>query len=372
MKGTIEHSSITEEQAIKITIEKGYNGSEYKTAAWKQRQCLKPDRTLSGLIGKLETIYNHVEFVGTGKKRKYILKDKKNEVSEREFNYKGSIPTHEDEVMTEYIFNHLLNYTSDYTKAYKGWAKEIGFINPNSLIIEDMIKVIKDLHYGINMIYNPNEVVSIFLQTLNVRNKDIIEKSFQRLEKDNRIKVTEIYNIKDVDGQYKTITQTEYNTFTTHIGEFLKQYDVSYYAYTQSLNSIHKTKKIKEVINYVNDYLLNHFNIEYFFKSFKVLVIDKEIKREVSKEEFNAAYFQRLIKLTMDRQEKENYKDSISFWKKFYLINTLSLLKHIKVSGIDVLLQEQKEQYINKLDEFSLDTLIHNELDINEQLIHIF
>jgi hypothetical protein len=374
MKGNIDHTVFSEEQAINITIENGYNGSEFETTVWKQRQCLKPNRTLEALISKLKTIYNLVEVEGTGKKRKYILKDKKSNITEREFNYKGSVPTPEDEIMTEYIFNHLLTYKNEYTKSYKGWAKEIGFIDTEKLSIYDMVSQIKNLHYGFPRIYNPKEVVSVFSQTLSTRNKDIIEKSFNRLAKDNRIKVTEVYNVRHINGEYGTITELEYNTFINCINDFLEQYDTTYYAYSQALTSIHKSKKMKDLINDVNDYLMDHFSIVFFFKTFKINVVNRTIKTDITKEEFNVAYFKRLIQLSEDRQSKDTYKDTITFWKKFYLINTLTLLKYINVTGIDELLHEQNKMYLSKLDEFDLDANIHNlETDmINEEIRHIF
>jgi hypothetical protein len=58
-----------------------------------------------------------------------------------------------------------------------------------------MVNEIKDLHRGFPIIYNPKEVVSKFIQTVNKRNKDVIEKSFQRLEQ-GRIRKTEYSMLK--------------------------------------------------------------------------------------------------------------------------------------------------------------------------------
>lgn len=371
MKGT-ELSSFTEEQAIYFTIENGYNGAEFETVAWKQRKCLKPDRTLKGLISKLETIFNNVEVTGTGKKRKYILKDKKLHITERQFNYKGSIPTPEDETMTEYIFNKLLSYPEGFNKSFKGWAKLLGFIEPDQLSLEDMIKEVKHTHYNFPVIYNPREVVSVFLQTLNTRNKDIIEKSFQRLEKEKRIQVAEIYNIKYLDGTYSTITQLEYETILSYITTLLDSKGISYYAYSQSLTSLHKSKSMKQVITEVDEYLEHYFGIDYLFKSFSITITDKTIKKEIAYGEFNSAYYNRLIKLTHERQEKKEYKDSIVFWRRFYLLNTLVLLKHLKVTETDEYIHIQKQQYIDQVDDFHNDLMINNfESDIDKEIRRI-
>ena len=359
---TIDNETIfTEEEAIQITIEHGYDGSEFETSVWKQRGCLKNNGTLKTLISKLETIYNNVEVVGKGKKRRYILTDKKDKVSERALNYKGSVATIEDEIMKEYIFNQLLKYENGVTRSYrsyKGWAKILGFIDIETLNVEEMIQTIKELHFGLPFIYNPKEIVSKFIYTLDIRNKDVIEKSFNQLEKEGRIKVEEVYMFKTIEGEYEEVWLETYEEAEEYVRDFLESKDVSYYAYIQSVNSFHKSNKMKEIIKEVKELLTNEFGIKYFFKSFKVTVLDRTVKKEVSKDEFNHAYFQRLIKLSKNRQGKEDYKNSTSFWKRFYLLNTLILLDHI---GVDVSesLKEEKKLYSGKLDEYYLDYSIY-------------
>lgn len=347
----------TEQQAINITIEHGYDGSELNTSVWKQRGCLQKDRTFKALISKLETIYNHVEVIGTGKKRKYILTDKKDQQTERTFNYKGTVLTPQDEIMQEYIFNTLLKY-DNYKQSYKGWAKLIGFIDTEPFAPEEMIKEIKNIHTGFPTIYNPKEAVSIFIQTLNIRNKDIIEKTFQRLHKANRIHVTEIYNYKYIDDKYEQVTQSDYELTLQYIKEFLEEKGISYYAYSQTLTSVHKSKKMKKVIRQVEEYLSNNFEIDYIFKTFHINILDRTIKQQVTKEQFDNAYYDRLIKLSIDRQSKNTYIDSVSFWRRFYLLNTLSLLKYIGINTGDLLEQEMKT-YSEKKQDYDTDLTIH-------------
>lgn len=369
------YNVFTEEQAIKITIKHGYDGSEFQTSAWKQRGCLKPDRTLEGLISKLKTIYESVVVEGRGKKRKYILNGKKDEVKERKFNYKGSVATVEDEVMKEYIFNYLSKH-SGFTQSYKGWAEVLGFPDTSNYSFDKMVQQIKKLHLGFPTIYNPKEAVSKFIQTINTRNKDVIEKSFQRLEREGRIKVSEVYNIKTIEGKFEEIDKEEYEKLESFLHEMLKSYDITLYAYTQAVTSIFKSDKMRNIVNEINQQLAAEFNIKYFFKSFKVDVLEKTIKKEVSKEEFIQAYINRLIKLSKNRQNKDDYKNSISFWKRFYLLNTLTLLKFNGFNGTDELISKEKKLYLDKIDDFILQVMINlheknkkekvDEFDINK------
>lgn len=366
-------NTFTEEQAINITIQHGYDGSEFETDIWKSRGCLKPNRTLEALISKLNTIYNHVEVEGKGKKRIYILVDKKDLVEERQFNYKGKVATTEDDIMKEYIFNSL-HTKSDFTQSYKGWASVLKFPNTDKLSIEEMVYRIRDLHSGFPIIYNPKETVSKFIQTVGIRNKDVIEKSFKRLEEEGRIKLTEVYNFKTIDGVYEEVTEFEYQETQGYLNKFLQSKDVTYYSYSQSVSSFYKTKKMKQIINQVNEYLSKEFEIEYFFKSFKVEVLNPEVKQEVTIDEFNQAYVKRLVKLTTDRQDKNNYKNSLYFWKRFYLLNTLTLLKFMDVDGIDEVLAKEKKLKTDKVDAFALDVMIHHfDSDVErEKIRHTF
>lgn len=95
---------------------------------WKTRGCLSPNRTLEALTRKLKTIYEIVEVEGKGKKRKYILKDKKEVVNEREYNYKGSVPTVDDYTMKEFIFSYLINNRIKSPKTYNKWGEEFGLL----------------------------------------------------------------------------------------------------------------------------------------------------------------------------------------------------------------------------------------------------
>jgi hypothetical protein len=364
-------SICNEEEAIKITIEHGHDGAEFQTSVWKNRGCLKPNRTLEALISKLKTIYNSVEVNGNGKKRRYTLTDKKDQVSKREFNYKGSIATPEDNVMKEYIFNRLLKNRGEYTQSYKHWAKLMNFPDTTLLSISELTKTIKDLHYGFPTIYNPKEVVSHFIQTMNTRNKDVIEKSFKRLENEGRIKCEFVYNFTMVDGKYREVHQIEYELAQAYLKEFLSIKDITYYSYIQSVTGLHQSSKMKRIIREVEEFLADHLNIKYFFKSVKVEVIDKTVKRECKTEEFNQAYYQRLIKLTKERQEKENYQTSLSFWRRFYLINTLTLLDYLKVNGVSEMIKEEKKLMIDRIDNFSIDLMIYqDELKKKREKIH--
>jgi hypothetical protein len=355
----------SEEEAINVTIANGYDGEEFDTEAWKTRGCLKSNGTYKKFISKLETIFNHVEVTGKGKKRIYILKDKRNEVTERKLNYKGKVPTEQDEIMKEYIFNQLIQKRngSDYT--YSLWAKELGFINTDLLDVKEMIKSIKDLHYG-SIKYNSKDIVSKFISELSNRNKNVIEKSFQRLVNEGRVVLSETYYFKTIEDELVEVDEEQYIDARQVVTEYLKGEKITYYAYSQSVNSFYKTDKMKQVIKEVDELLNKLLEIKYFFKSYRVVVINPDVKYEVSKDEFHRAYFQRLVKLIQQRQGKDTYMSSISFWKRFLLLNTLYLIDYIGIKDHELLLKKQMKRRSDDMEVYSIDLTIY-EFEKQEQ-----
>jgi hypothetical protein len=342
----------TEEEAINVTIDNGYEGEEFETEAWKTRGCLKSNGTYKKFISKLNTIYNHVEVEGKGKKRIYILKDKKDKVSERELNYKGKVPSDQDDIMNEYIFNQILKGKNGTNFSQSIWAKELGFINPDKFDIKGMIESIKYVHHGMNLKYNSKEIVNKFILELKNRNKNIIDNSFKRLGKEGRIVVTPTYLFKTIENEMVEVTEEQYSEAQSIRNECLEGLDIKPYFYSQALNGFHNTKKMKAAIEEVNECLEKQLEIKYFFKSYRVVVVDETIHKEITEEEFNHAYFQRLVKLIQDRQLKANHQESMSIQRRFLLLNSLTLLDYIGIKEFEIMLKKEKKMKSEKMEKY--------------------
>jgi hypothetical protein len=227
-----EKVTFTEEEAINITIENGYDGSELETAVWKSRGCLNPTRTMDALIHKLETIFHTVEVKGKGKKRIYTLKDKKVEMTEREFNYKGTVPSDEEEAMKEYIFNVLLKTGVGNARPYSAWVRDFNFFQQNSFSDKSLIEEIKELHIGV--LSNSKEIVYEFINAINNYNKSLVENSFRRLEKEGRITRSISYVLKNSDGSYEVVDEERYEEVNTFKKELVETYNIKYSQYIQA------------------------------------------------------------------------------------------------------------------------------------------
>jgi hypothetical protein len=348
----LESNTFTEEEAINITIEHGYDGSELNTAVWKDRGCLNPTRTLDALINKLETIYHTVEVSGKGKKRKYLLKNKKEEMTEREYKYKGTVPTEEEELMKEYIFNYLVKHGVGNARPYSAWVRNFDLFQKNSFSSKPLIEEMKELHMGV--LSNPKEIVSEFINAINNFNKSIVENSFRRLENEGRITRSISYVFRTVDGNYEEVDEERYEEATTFKKELVEAHEITYRQYIQAYFSVgHRSARMTNIINEVDEQLAKVFGVKYMYQAIGILIIDENVIKEVSKDEFDQAYFHKFIKLSQDRQNRSDYKDTKSFWRRTYLMNTLKILSlilkdKIVVVGLEELLSKETKKISDK------------------------
>ncbi|WP_309089932.1 hypothetical protein [Domibacillus sp.] len=355
-----EQTVFTEKEAIEITIACGYDGSEFETARWKKNGSLDPSNgTISSLIRKLKTIFNSVEVTnGRGKKRRYILIGKKAEMTERQFNYDGRPPTEEDKLMEEYIFSRLLNFNSQQFTITK-WINSIKMF-PVELNMNYLKEALIDELGVLPIAYPVRQIVSDFVYELNIRNKGVLDASLNRLEKKGRIEVVEKYFAKfTVADDPQELNKEAYDDLKESVSKFLEGYNVTYYAFAKAKFSARKNRKMAAIIEEVDKHLIENHLVEYYYKEYEIKVLNKDIKREVEKQKFEAAFITRFIKLTIERQQREDYLNSKYFQKRFYLMNTLILLKALKIDIPWDILQQEKETVMERC--IQIDNMLFEE-----------
>lgn len=338
-------AKVSEEEAINITMENGYEGNELHTKVWNDRGCLNADGTQKGLISTLETIYNSVTVEGKGKKRIYILSDKKEKVTDRKFNYKGTVDSEEDILMKKYIINKLILLKTSNSYSYKGWSDILELPQTSDISYSGSIDLVKssyiDFVMKYRLLYNSKDIVSNFINEINMRNKAVLQNSFRALQKENKILVEEIYKIKySLEQEFIEVSEQDYTLVNDKLKSFLETKKVSYFSYIKSVTNSHKSEKMKKVINEVKEYLKEEFNVDMLFKEFKVEVLNDDIVTMVSQKEFKQAYFDKLLTLTEQRQSKVSYTQSTSFRKRFYMYNMILLLEQFG---------QRNDIYIHKL-----------------------
>lgn len=323
----LEEYVFTEEEAINITKHYGYDGSEFMKAVWKKRGCLHPNRTMDSLIRKLETIYHNVEVEGKGKKRRYILTDKKDEMTELKYNYKGTVPTKEEETIKEYFYNCLVEKNREVANTYNKWGEEFNLLQPKTFSNEMLIEKVKELHHG--LFYNPNEIVSEFINAIRNHNYALVHNSFNRLEQEGKISQSSVYIFKTTEGKHEIVSKDEYEDAIAYKKDCVQELGIDYRHYILSYRSFHKNKQMENVIKKVDEQMAETFNIHYMYEMIKVKVENSKSQYEYSIQEFEQAYFNKFVQLSKNRQNREDYKNTNSFWRRTYLLNTLTLLSLI-------------------------------------------
>jgi hypothetical protein len=353
---------VTEKELIDLTIEYGFDGSEFKTAAWKENKSLKRDGSQTALMKKALTIHESVELVKDkngkalrGSKRRYALGKKRDVQLEREYNYNGRPLTEEDKTMKEYVFSQLLEindtpHTRD-TYSIKIWANMIKLYNRRASV-KDTKELFSDYYYN----KESTKVVRTFNERIESRVIDSVKLSISHLEKENRITTCEKYFAITSDG-IKEIQKEFFDVIKLFLTKELAYYDVKYDDYKNAkIRKYNVSSNLEDVINKVDKELEDTYDIIKIFTGIKIEIIDNEIVREVSQNESNKAFINKLVKLTHDSQNKkerkEEYTASGFIEKEFHNFNVFLILRDVfGVTGLDddIKRLEPKEEQIEDI-----------------------
>ncbi len=342
---TLVKEFYSEREAIELLMEYGFSdGSEFETSIWKARGCLKENHdTHKAVLRKLNCAFEQVSYDGKGKKRRYYLDGLRKEMLEDMGGNIGRRATSNDFIMDEYIFNALVDMKNKTANTYGKWAREMKILDKYSFYSNNILEMLHELHKETPGNFNTSEIRDEFINTITKRNSDIIEKAFQRLQKAKRLEIKIYYNFKKTDGSYKLVSQNEYEKVSNEFTSFLAKEDMDYFRFNKIRNKKRHSERETEILESAKKELA-HFDIEFYFKSYDVKILDKTIRQEVSKADFEKAYFDRLIDLTEHRQEVYSKKTREYFWQKYYRLNTLAILRHIGIADLD----KDIEQELNK------------------------
>ncbi|MFB5088627.1 hypothetical protein PGC35_15705 [Psychrobacillus sp. PGGUH221] len=340
---------LIEKAVIELLIQYGYSdGSEFETSIWKQRGCLKENHdTHKAVLRKLRCIFEEVSYEGKGKKRKYILEGLREEPLTDEGGNNGRPPTNHDFLMDEYVMNKLIE-ENKFPCTYNKWAKDFGFFSTIGLYHNETFNMIQKLHKQTPELYNAKEILDEFSDTVKKRNSDIVEKAFKRLQEAKRINVVEVYNFRKLDGKFKIVEKETYEKVVEVFKVFLKENEITMFQY----NKIREKKALSEMEKEIMknaEITLSKYNVEFYFISYQVEILDSTIHQVVTKEEFNNAYITRLVELTKQRQERYVRKESNFFWQKYYMVNTFALLRFLGVNGFgldEIIIEELNKRPI--------------------------
>lgn len=358
----LEKEFYTEREAIELLMLYSYSdGSEFETAIWKARGSLKGGHaTLIAVIRKLNCLFNNVRVEGTGKRRKYFLSGLKDQPVKDTGGNNGRPVATESYLMDEYVFNQLLTAKNvGMSRTHKTWVRDLGLAQKLDYGSKAMYTMLYELHKATRDSFQTSTIRNEFIAALEARDIDIVEKAFKRLEKAERIKTSIIYNVKRLDGSYDMVSEEEYKLISDLFNEFLSAHDATLFKFTKLKKKKEPTDKEMEILKEAKEHLaLNE--IDFFFKSYQVKIIDKTVHQAVTREEYDTAYFDRLITLTEHRQNDYTNKDSDFFWQKYYKLNTFAILRFMGITGLDEAIEEE----LNKRPVMAFET--KNNFDLTE------
>lgn len=330
-----ENLVISEKELIELTVKYDYSGTELNNPHFLEKGFLKQNGTYNSFCKKVDSICE--SWIRLKKKKgqpvmyeiKNLYKEPNQLVDDRINN--GKKRTVEDVKMKEYIFNQLLDekINDDKPYSYTTWTKQMNFMQVNE--IEDEIKI--ELF---ERMYWKKEVPRIlyeFNSTFEVRNKDVVKKSFIQLVRENKINMFEVPIFILVDNSISYPTKEEFDEVQERINESLKYHGVSHYEYYHNPNS----ERVKKVKNDVSK-IYSLWKIIRAYIGVQVKVVGEQSEYAINRKEFQQAYQDRLIQLTIDRGKRVSYQVNY-IQKKFYTFNTLLIMSMIGFSVDEGLLE---------------------------------
>ncbi|MDJ0331723.1 hypothetical protein [Planococcus sp. S3-L1] len=335
----IDKITLTEHEAILLTIEYGFEGNELNTKKWIKNGSLDgaidkasmeyKDRAIVALINKLKTFYDYVQVEGKGKSRRYILSGKKDEQTERVFNYTSFASSPEGKLVIEYIFNQLVEIRED-ENSISNWSRVVGLPMVDNTSAKSAAKEMASLyssHLGDNTAKLINKAIDEINFTIGGRNIEIVKRVFKQLKKQKRIEAISTYYFKKLDGSVQVVNQAEYQKLKDAIKEIVEEQEVEFKSYMNArrFKNFH-SKELKECNLLVKKYLTEQ-GIDYEFERLIVKVISDEIKMIVTKKELYRTWCDNFLDLTYKKQKSEKYQNSPYMSKEFYLLNVCLLLK---------------------------------------------
>lgn len=321
----MEKKKLTEKELIELTMDYGYSGSELNNPHFLEKGYLKQNGAYKSFTKKVTSI---CESWNRLKKKKgqpvmYEIINLKKEPTPIPNNRikNGKKPTREDFLMRDYIqfclgldkFNdgkaHSLNF----------WAEAFGLTSKADLNELDDTDVFRDLYWKSEVA----KVLNTFKSTILARNRAVVLNSFKQLERQNKIKVNDVPLFIHIDKTVSSPSQKEYDDVDFEIDKILASKNLSRNDYYYNHLKGNVVKARAEVKTMLQDKGLSHL-----FVGYRIELIESFVERQIGVKEFLNAYCDRLVQLTLQRENNPKYQVSY-VEKRFYIFNTLVLLREL-------------------------------------------
>ncbi|MGY4796780.1 hypothetical protein ACVNNN_17420 [Lysinibacillus fusiformis] len=234
----------------------------------------------------------------------------------------GKKLTEADLLMKDYIHFALCHNEVNDGKAHSliQWAELFGLTTREELDEIADTNAFTDLYWKNEVA----KVVSNFKSTIITRNRAVVLNSFKQLEKHNKIKKIEVLFFIHLDDTVSSPSQQEFDDVNSEMDKILASQNISrndYYFKHYNKNVIKAREKVVS--------MLEEKGLKNLFIGYKIEVIELLPEEQwEDKPQFLKAFSDRLIQLTLQRENKPAYQVKY-VEKRFYIFNTLFLLREL-------------------------------------------
>lgn len=342
---------ITEVEGLEILYTLGLSkGEEREKKFYRENGYINTGRSLESYLKKLEQIYTYAKLVVnektgkpfTGRSRMIELGEAREELAERIDGRKNNKrkPTEDEIYIYHYIFNKLLNAKLNQPLPYRGWATKVALFDVSKVSNKEFhsksLEAINNLHtktLGYDKSYS-NEVLSFFKEMIYRRNEDVVKAAFSYLEGLGKIELTTSYHVYETNREYILITEEYYNQLKHEEEAIVSDSKMNIQSYRNMKNRPYtRTDFYLEVSKRVKGHMKEKHKINYYFTGTKVKLLCDNPFEEITVYMKNEIYKRILIKRTISRGSRTDYKHTGEFKKEWYTLNSFILLKEM---GIDI------------------------------------
>ncbi|MBP2241743.1 hypothetical protein J2Z40_002315 [Cytobacillus eiseniae] len=216
---------LTTLEAIQYCIYEGIEGAEKRLQSYERRGRIDNSSVLEALIRDLKMIHVSVSLktdeegeILKGKKRRFLLGEKRSERAERIDDRKnnGAIREAGKSLLDELVFKAILelqkthcNDDGDIEVTTTQLIKKYAFINPGAIEYKVILKLIRENIFGeANMIY-AHSITEYIRAYIRDTNRNILTSSLKELEKTGRISWSFKYFISDITG-HNDVSEEDY------------------------------------------------------------------------------------------------------------------------------------------------------------------
>lgn len=327
-----EYFELTEEETIKLTIKFGESGSEFNTAAWKERGCLKPDNTFKAFIEKLNRYFEEVTIKGNGKKRRYTLLGLLEKPLPKITKYKGR-QMKEKDILMPYVLHELKGISNE--EKVKGTIKfitqrifpVIEYRNKKKCFINECYSRMKNTNIPVEKI---KEIAFHLWDSFELTLEDTFNTLIDNLEKEGYILVKEVYLARyKIDGKIDydlcSLTPKEVEELKALEKRIIHHYGMStqaYYRYFKLQNNV--PNKVLSIREKIKNALQEELQIEKYFKSLDIQIDSSKIQAStICKDDIYEVLLERFANLTLSKVGKKKYINGLSYRDKFHKLALL-------------------------------------------------